>query len=218
MGHDINNMNQIALGYLELAQDMLHLDGVEKEFLDRPMEVLKRSSRLIQNVRKLQKINMGDIGLVTVDLGEMLGEVVKIYSTMPGRRITISCEPAPGIRVMASPLLADVFSNLIDNAIKHSNSSEVRIGIGMAKTFLGDNWYYKIDVEDNGPGIPDIQKERIFNRYRADTVSLKGSGIGLHLVRSLVESFSGKIWVEDRVSGEPASGSRFVVLLPVIKE
>jgi PAS domain S-box-containing protein len=218
MGHDINNMNQIALGYLELAQDMLHLDDVEKEFLDRPMEVLKRSSRLIQNVKKLQKINQGGMVLEIVDLGEVLGDIMKIYSTVPGRRITICSELAPGIRVMASPLLTDVFSNLIDNAIKHSDSPDIKISITMTETFHGKNGYYRIYVDDNGPGIPDSQKERIFNRYGGDTVSLKGSGIGLHLARSLVESYGGHIWVEDRISGEPSKGSRFVVMLPTMKK
>ncbi len=55
MGHDINNMHQIALGYLELARD-LHPEAGEGEFLDKPIEVLQRSARLIRNVRKLQKL------------------------------------------------------------------------------------------------------------------------------------------------------------------
>ena len=67
MGHDINNMHQIALGYLEMARDM-HADEDVKEFIDKPMEVLQRSTQLITNVRKLQKLHDGLLPASMVDV------------------------------------------------------------------------------------------------------------------------------------------------------
>ena len=120
MGHDINNMHQIALGYLELARDM-HPEAGQSEFLDKPIEVLQRSAQLIRNVRKLQKLKEG------------------VFQTQDGRRVPVARRRAAGVRggapqgdhaepervravamSSANELLHDVFANLVSNAIKHT--------------------------------------------------------------------------------------------------
>ena len=72
-------------------------------------------------------------------------------------------------------------------------------------------------VEDDGPGIPDDFKGTIFNRMLKGTDKAKGMGLGLYLVKSLVESYGGRVWVEDRVQGDHTKGARFVVMLPAIE-
>ena len=61
MGHDINNMNQIGMGYLELALDMLSLDENGRSLLSKPMSAFENSTRLIDNVRKLQRVKSGEL-------------------------------------------------------------------------------------------------------------------------------------------------------------
>ena len=73
LSHDINNLNQIAMGYLEIAQEMLDLKDNDQEYIMKPYESLRRSSALIDNVRKLQKIAEGDMKDETIDLGDLLG-------------------------------------------------------------------------------------------------------------------------------------------------
>jgi PAS domain S-box-containing protein len=85
MGHDINNMHQIALGYLEIAQELIQADEAQKELLDKPVEVLQRSARLIQNVRKLQKINEGVCQSKEVDVCQMLVDVQRELARSPTR-------------------------------------------------------------------------------------------------------------------------------------
>jgi signal transduction histidine kinase len=74
----------------------------------------------------------------------------------------------------------------------------------------------RVAVEDDGPGIPDNAKEKIFNRMHQGTA--KGMGLGLYIVKTLVVGYGGKIWVEDRVKGDHAQGARFVVLLPAAEK
>jgi K+-sensing histidine kinase KdpD len=69
-------------------------------------------------------------------------------------------------------------------------------------------------VEDNGPGIPDAQKKELFDQAGCEGTKIKGKGLGLCLVKSLVDRFHGKVWVEDRVPGDYKNGVRFVVMLP----
>ncbi len=117
---------------------------------------------------------------------------------------------------MANELLYDVFANLVGNAVKHSsgNGANIEISVGIARD--GTNRYYQVEVEDNGPGIPDELKDKIFNRLQRGETKARGIGLGLYLVKSLVESYHGRVWVEDRVSGDYSKGSRFVVMLPAI--
>jgi signal transduction histidine kinase len=74
--------------------------------------------------------------------------------------------------------------------------------------------YCEVAVEDNGPGIPDDQKEKLFSRFTRGKTKAKGSGLGLYLVHSLAESYHGTVHVEDRIKGDHTQGSRFVVTIP----
>jgi PAS domain S-box-containing protein len=215
MSHDINNMNMIGMGYLELALERLKLDDEGRVLLQKPLEVLKNSSTLIDNVRKTRRAVTGELGLSRIDVGQMLEEIIKVYEKAPVEGVTIHYTQAMDHYVMANELLKDVFTNLIDNAIKHSKKP-VTVGINLSWASKGDGKYNKISIEDNGPGIPDELKDKVFNRMSRGDTRARGSGLGLYLVRTLVDSYKGNVWVEDRVPGDYRQGSRFVVLLPAV--
>jgi PAS domain S-box-containing protein len=215
MGHDINNMHQIALGYLELARDMQADDG-ESEFLDKPIEVLQRSARLIQNVRKLQKLRDGVFQTQEVDVCKMLTDVQMEFGDVPRKVVTLDLDGCERCPVRANELLHDVFANLVSNAIKHTGEdADIAVDLRIIKD--GGRRFCRITVEDDGPGIPDDFKGKIFNRMLKGTSNAKGMGLGLYLVKSLVESYDGRVWVEDRVQGDHTKGARFVVLLPSVQ-
>jgi PAS domain S-box-containing protein len=212
ISHDINNMNQVGPGYLELALGKLDDDG--KELLSKPLEVLNNSSMLIDNVRKTRKALTGELKLQPTDIGKMLDETVREYSNR--EQVTVNYTPPTESYVMANDLLKDVFSNLVDNAIKHSRKP-VAIGIGTELMTDDHGEFFKVFVEDDGPGIPDDIKDKVFERMTRGDTNAKGSGLGLYLVKTLVKSFNGRVWVENRVSGDYTKGSRFVVKLPSLK-
>ena len=137
MGHDINNMNQIGIGYLEEALETLKLSDDERFLLTRPLRALNNSSQLIDNVRKLQAIKEGGIKLKPIDVRTTLEEVIMRYSRMPGREVTINNRAAAGCTVTANDLLKDVFSNIIGNAIKHSEGP-VTIDVGLERIEQSD--------------------------------------------------------------------------------
>jgi signal transduction histidine kinase len=211
MGHDINNMNQIALGYLEMAEKTC--DSQTASVIAKALEILNSITALIGNLRKIQRIRGGAYELERIDLGEQLSGVMDEYSMMHGRNVHIICDAIPHAKVMANPLLKDVFSNIVGNAIKHSSGSlEVRIKV--ASVVRNERTFYEVAVEDNGPGIADEAKEKIFDRLVRGRTGTRGHGLGLYLVRTLVEGFHGRVWVEDRIAGDHSQGCRFVVLLP----
>jgi len=219
MGHDINNMNQVGTGYLELAMDILtrtgKLDLSQYSLLAKSLESFKNSSRLIDNVRKIQREKDGDYEAIVTDVNDVLLEAIRKYSSVPDRNVTINYAPLPGCIVKANELIKDIFLNLIGNAIKHSDGP-VTIGVKLEKAGHDGLEFYKVSVEDDGPGIPDSLKSTLFDRLNLASTHARGKGFGLCLIKMLVDDYSGKFWVEDRVTGDYCQGAKFVVMLPAL--
>jgi len=116
--------------------------------------------------------------------------------------------------VCVNGLLQDVFANLLGYEIKHTGD---RADIVMDLDIVIENRdrFCRVIVEDNGPGISDDFKVKVLNRLLKGTDKAKGMGLGQYLVELLVESYGGRVWVGDRVTGDHTKGARFVVMLPV---
>jgi PAS domain S-box-containing protein len=216
LGHDINNLHQIALGYLELAKSVPPGSG-QGDYLDKSIEVLQRSTQLIKNVRKLQKLSDGVSASQDIDVCLVIAEMQREFGAVPGKTIMLNLNGHKDCYVRANELLPDLFANLVSNAIKHSGDrAEICVDLDVVKD--KGRRYCRVMVEDDGPGIPNDFKGRIFNRMLRGTTKAKGMGLGLYLVKSLVESYEGKVWVEDRVPGDHTKGARFVVMLPAVEK
>jgi signal transduction histidine kinase len=196
MGHDISNMNQVARGYLEMARDAIDatgkLDGDGLTYIDKPLEAIDNVSRLIDNVRKLRKLHDRECGAEKIDLRRVLDEVQKELPRAPDIQVAFGDVPA-GSFVMANALIKDVFTNLIGNAIKHANRP-VMVSVEVARVRQENVDYCRIAVEDDGPGIPDMRKEQVFRRFKQEN-KVSGSGLGLYMVKALVDDCHGRVWV-----------------------
>ncbi|HMK46667.1 MAG TPA: PAS domain-containing sensor histidine kinase, partial [Methanocella sp.] len=215
--HDINNMNQRGMGFIDVAMNSPDLHQDQMKLLSCTLQALQDSSELISNVAKLQLIHSCGISRGIVDIGSLLKELIPLYTSMPGRNISIIYVPVSGCYVIANELVRDVFSNILGNSLKHS-SGDLEIVICLDSVYLNNTKYSRISFEDNGPGIDDPMKSRLFKRFERGDTRASGKGLGLYLVRMLVEEFQGIVWVEDRISGDPGNGCRFVVLLPAAEK
>jgi two-component system sensor histidine kinase GlrK len=150
-------------------------------------------------------------------------------------RVTIEAESGPGLRVLGElDALTQVFDNLLDNALKFSpfdGKLVVRITSVSARGAIPpERWAavrrsgirapasVMVTVADEGPGIPDDEKERVFDRFyqtaAGRSVRSRGVGLGLAICREIIAVHGGAIWVSDN---EPR-GSVFQVLLPGVAE
>jgi PAS domain S-box-containing protein len=217
MAHDIKNLNQVAIGNLEIAIEKLQSEKPGSpeilDFLEKSLDTMGQQTALINNVRTLQQIKTEQLRYDNVDLGEIVAKAVRDYPRVPGRNITIEYEKPDHCIVRTNGLLREVFANLIGNSVKHSRGP-VRIWISIDSAMEKGKKYYEVSVADNGPGIPDDMKGRLFRRFTGEGEKATGHGLGLYLVKTIVEDCGGRVRIEDRVPGDYTKGAKFVVLLP----
>lgn len=93
--------------------------------------------------------------------------------------------------------------------------SEVKIDVLIRDYFIGEVKYWMVTVSDYGKGIPNCMKKELFKRFYSRAT---GSGLGLSIVRTLVERYKGKIWVGDRVYEDHRKGTSFGMIFPAAQE
>ena len=86
--------------------------------------------------------------------------------------------------------------------------------LNVSKTLINCTNYCKIEFLDNGIGVSDDRKDIIFKRGNRELKGSKGMGIGLSLGKKIIKSYSGTIWVEDKVKDDYSKGSNFILLIP----
>mgnify|MGYP000713429039 CR=1 FL=1 len=204
--HDINNDIQLLLAWA---------DGIERYVDDADArEYVQRIQHTCDHIDELTTIardfvdsigSDAEFSLTGVDLGHILDDEIE-KADRRHESLTIAAErPIPQVAVRANELLSSVFGNLLSNAARHNDSAEPRVSVGVEESTAG----VTVRFADNGPGIPDSQKDAIFGKGEMGPES-PGTGIGLYLAHTLVDQYGGEITVDDN---EP-TGSVFTVTLP----
>ena len=218
MTHDINNFNQGIMGYIELLLDDRRLDDGQRKYAERALTQVKNNARLIDNIRKLAKIRMlSDADLVSMDLQKAIAEAAEAVSkTLPPEKSVnlVSHLLHDSHFVMANLYLNDLFFNIVSNSTKFDSSRRVRIDVTISEETTAQGAFWVVSIADRGRGIPDDRKKVVFERFATGMTGIKGFGLGLSIVKSIVDKYRGRIWVEDRVKGDFTKGTVFKVMLP----
>ena len=204
--------------YLETLQTRAVDDAKRLEFYRIMVEDSERLLGTIEQVLRTGRIGLSSrrLNVSRIELGAVIERCVERVRTLhkvsaealayrPGQPVTIVGD--------ADEVQAAV-SNLIDNAVKYSGS-DVRVTV---ETATVDGKYVALRVTDHGPGIEKTELKRIFKRfYRvpgAVATRVKGTGLGLYIVRSVAKRHGGRVWAE---SEGPGRGATFVLQLPIVK-
>jgi signal transduction histidine kinase len=180
----------------------------------------RRLTYLVENVLNFSRGEKGTnrISPVTLDLETEISEALEMFAPLArSRRMTLRSELEPGLSVEADhDALRQILLNLLDNAVKYGPAGQT-ITVGTGRVAAGESGAtpgVKLWVEDQGPGIPAADRDRVWEPYvrlaRGAESSTGGSGIGLAVVRELVTLHGSNAWIESSEGG----GSRVVVELP----
>jgi two-component system sensor histidine kinase KdpD len=191
----------------ELSPQLQELAAIIDEETD-------RMSQLVTEAVRMSQIDAGKVRLEreSLDVAQLLARVLEHFASLAAGR-ALRLNPSPDLpRVSADPeLLSLALRQLIDNALKYSPPGSP---INVVADLEGDR--VVVRVMDRGPGIPERERERIFDKfYRRGGVRdrVPGTGLGLYIAREIVRTHGGDLWIE----GAPGEGSEFCVALPLPK-
>lgn len=217
MGHDINNLNQVVLAYLELLQETDRFDDLQNEYLECAIMATKDCASIVKSVKAVRKLSAESPDVLNIDLDDLIRDAIAEVSRPAGKKVAISfVPPAPwkSRTVRALPELKLAFSNIIGNSIRHSGR-EVNIEITTAeKTARDGRRCFVTAIADDGHGIPDDVKQAIFDSGTTDTSLMPGKSLRLYAAKTLAELFGGRAKLEDRVPGDYRKGSRVIIAIP----
>jgi len=214
VAHELRTPLTTVDGYLEGLQDGL-IQPSERTWALLRGETA-RLSHLVDDLQELWRAEARQLplSLTAVDVAKSLASLVGRFSIPAGERgVDLHLEVADRTLAMRvdPERLAQVLDNLLSNALRYAPESS-RITIAAHRVHGG----VQLSVTDEGPGLTDEQRDRVFERfYRVDpsrSRALGGSGLGLAIARALIDAMGGRIWVDSDGEGR---GSTFRIELPL---
>ena len=212
--HDLRSPLTVVLGQAELLERRVLREPdrpVDPAGVSRLAREARRLRDLVNSLLDAQRLEQGGLGLSReqADIGEIVAEV-QATQLEEGLSVRIDRPERPLLGLVDRARILQVVTNLVENARKYGSADgEPEISVD------GGGGEVRISVIDHGIGIPDDERERVFERFyrasNAQRVTDTGLGLGLYICRRIVDEHGGRIWHEPT----PAGGSTFVVVLPI---
>ncbi|WP_292416693.1 ATP-binding protein [Methanoregula sp.] len=204
--YEILNAIMGLRGYADLVKSTA--DEAGQKFAGKIIDLANRSNDVIRNIETISRIykNPPEAGVV---------DLAAVIKTEMGRRtgariVMDNCNR----NVCADDMLGVVFDNIFANSLKFGGrDTTIRV---TARDIPEE--MIEVSVTDTGPGIPDAVKPLIFDRFSADSRTRSSYGLGLHIVKMLIESYGGSVRADDHIPGSPQSGAAIRFTLRIAKE
>ncbi|WP_071189498.1 ATP-binding protein [Trichormus sp. NMC-1] len=208
VSHELRTPITIIRGHLELI-DLDQASSIEQETINLVIDEIDRMSRLVDDLSLLAKSERPDFLLLeTIDAQSFLNTLSAKIQALAHRNWQFQGK-VKGILVGDRQRLTQAVMNLAQNAVQHTQECD-RITLGASL----NNGEFKIWVQDTGAGIDLCEQERIFERFARVKNSYRrsdGSGLGLSIVRGIVEAHRGLI----QLQSQPGTGSTFMIVIPL---
>jgi len=210
VGHELRTPITIVRGHLELLAEQEEVDpAYRRDVLDLVTDELDRMGRFVQDLSLLARAERPDfLQLETVELRDLAQDLIGKARSMADRDWVLDAT-SPRRVVADRQRLTQAAMSLADNAVKHTEQGD-EIGIGAAV----DGSTARVWVRDTGPGIPEAERESIFERFRRGRGSdrrYEGTGLGLAIVRAIADAHGGRV----EISREAGEGARFDLVIPI---
>jgi len=221
--HDMNNIFQNISSSIQLSSQHVSKNYYNREELNKFLKIARnsaiRGSKLLSNIYYLTDTETEITNVYPLDVIEVLHRSVSLIKTaFLSSNIDIQIISLfKYLEINANQLLQEIFDNILINAINHNLNLKIKIVIRLSKIYREGINYLKVEFMDNGVGIPDSYKTQIFQERKGELRYKKGMGFGLSLVKKIVDSFKGKIWVEDKIKGDHSKGSNFILFIPTVR-
>lgn len=197
--HDLLNPAGLIRSFTELLEETETSDR-QKHIIGMIQRSNSKLIELIEDAAQLAKLeSMDEMAIIRTDLATISRNLLESFTPfMQSKDIKAEKHIGANCPALANPMIEAVFSNLISNAIKYSPEQTT---ISVAIDDLGDRW--KVKVKDQGDGIPDKDKGAVFDRFnRLHKENIKGNGIGLAIVKRIIDLHGESVGVVDNPEGK----------------
>jgi signal transduction histidine kinase len=207
ISHDLRGPVSSLLGLSTLAKREV-TDPKALEYIDRQYQQTARLDHIIDGLINLTTLNHTDLPRQRIDFHKMIDECISSMNEMPNfSKLSFKTEISPELEFTCEwILLQAIFQNLIENSIKYSRGQDPYVNI---RIYQEERWL-KVEVEDNGHGIPKEHQHKVFNMFYRATQRANGTGLGLYILKRSVDRLQGTI----EIKSEEGYGSTFTVKLP----
>ena len=213
VSHDLKaplrGINTLSHWIKEDYEDVLDQTG--KENLEMLIGRVRRMHNLIEGILQYSRVGRHEEKMIPVNLNDIVNNTISFLS--PPEAIIIDIETSLPVIKIEETRIAQVFQNLLSNAIKYCNKDKGAIRIGCD---YSHDKIYQFYVSDNGIGIEEKYYDKIFEIFQSvdDKNDIESTGIGLALVKKIVNMYGGEIWLDS----VPAKGTTFYFTLPKLIE
>ena len=209
--HDLQEPLRMVTNFLSQLEKKYkdQLDEKAEMYIHYAIDGAKRMRQIILDILEFSRIGKSDESMDFIDLNQIVNEVVLFQNeVIKEKNAKIMVDELPTIFNHKTPL-KQIFQNLINNALKYAKADEIPL-IEIRVKELDTEWLFS--VKDNGIGISDEYFNKIFEIFQRLHVreDYSGTGIGLSIVKKILENMGGKIWVES----QEGQGSNFLFTIP----
>ncbi len=220
VAHDLRTPLTRLRGTAEIALQSAGGNGAQNDAL---ADCVEQTDDVLRLLRALMEISEAEAGMmrldkVPADLGAVARDAVELYAEVAeAKPVTLGVDVAGTVPVLADTIrLRQAIANLVDNAVKYTPAGgrvKVRVAVEGKDPATGSGGEAVLTVSDSGPGVPPAEQGRIWERlYRGDASrSQRGLGLGLSLVRVIVEAHGGRVMQRNA----PEGGAVFELRLPL---
>lgn len=212
--HEIRTPMAVIAGYSELLLNRDLSESVKQESLERIHRSSQSLAAIVDDMLNVSRIHSGKlaINLEPVAVSGLVAEVIASLAPIyPQHALVMEIDDKVPDVFVDSDKLNQILINLVDNALKYSPDGE---RVSVSARHEPENGLVVIAVSDEGMGIAQEDQEQLFEVFhrirRPETTDIKGSGLGLYIVKEMLQILHGKIWLESA----PEKGSTFYISLP----
>lgn len=214
LSHDLKSPLISILGYLDCLREDYGDDLADgaRHYLNRMSANVAYMQELIGALLEVSRVGRFETDVASVPLRELLDQVGEEMGRAHDSAHLEVGGAVPEVR-MSRLRARQLFTNLIENALRHSGRPDVTV---VVQAHALPDGSAAVSVSDNGPGIPAQYRDKvfgIFERLEASTEGTKGTGVGLTVCKRIMEALDGSIQIED-AGGVPGTGARFVLVFP----
>ncbi|MHA1204732.1 MAG: PAS domain S-box protein [Candidatus Heimdallarchaeaceae archaeon] len=218
LSHDFVNANTSVFGYLELMREFLEKKQYDKieEYLERSIELLERSERIIESIQQLTKLRAFDQPKERIDLKKHIESAIETQKVLLlPRKLNVKLECPLETKFFGNSLIKEAFEKIFKLITYFNSNEEVKIKIKCYYIKLEQKNYVKCEITDNSEGIPkEMHFTLLQNLTRGDSRLKSEIGLCLYIANLIIKSLSGKLNLKQLEEDGKSIGTMYEIYLP----